>query len=322
MDTVKDITEAISNKIVEASSFIKGMSIHEDEVAFLGLDERGQVLVQHLLNAGVKVRVWEPKKRRHEERKISAGEQVTIMDSLTDAIKSVHVIMCALPTYLEVEQTLTEDETLLRSMTHKTLVVFTPLSVSESEELYHIFKRFGIEYIEAALCGSFTIAEKAQLKLFVGGSEEQYTKLKSIFSLFGTSQYVGFIPKATAIKQSLNLVLAAENMALAYATAYLYKQGLNPEIFVEAMKQARGDLDDKMKAFESRTYSTSGTSNDDVLNDITNMFNDSAKNGLDGKLLDVLKTNTEKAKELSGGEKDFASIYDVLNPPTTARSAK
>ena len=68
METVKELTDVISSKIVEASAFIKGMSIHEDEVAFIGLDDRGQILVQHLLNAGVKVRVWDPTKKNTEER--------------------------------------------------------------------------------------------------------------------------------------------------------------------------------------------------------------------------------------------------------------
>ena len=49
-------------------------------------------------------------------RKISAGEQVVLTDSLLDAIKTVHVIICALPNYGGVEEAFMEDESLLRMM--------------------------------------------------------------------------------------------------------------------------------------------------------------------------------------------------------------
>jgi hypothetical protein len=65
MEKVKEI---ISSKVVEATTYIKGMSIHENEIAFLGLDSRGTVLAQHLLNAGVRIRVWEPTVRSAAER--------------------------------------------------------------------------------------------------------------------------------------------------------------------------------------------------------------------------------------------------------------
>jgi len=325
MERVKEITEVISNKIVEASSFLKGMSIHEDEVAFLGMDDRARVLVQHLLNAGVKVRLWEPTKRSNEDRKISAGDLAKMFEpeALAEAIKGVHVILVALSDYGQVEEVMTGEEELLRSMRNKIVVLCTPLAVSESEDLYNIFKRHGIEYIEAGMSGSYPVAEKAQLTIFVGGQMETFEKVKSILSLFGSPQYVGFIPKATAMKQSINLVLAAENIALAYAATYLYKQGLNTEMFLQAIKHARGyDLASKMAAFEGRTYNNCGTSNEDVLTDVTNMFNDSAKNEMDNRLLEVLKSYTEQTKLLAGGEKDFASVYDFLNPPTTAQPEK
>ena len=65
MDKVKEV---LSAKVVEAATYLKGMSIHEDEIAFLGLDARGNVLAQHLLNAGVRIRLWEPTVRSAAER--------------------------------------------------------------------------------------------------------------------------------------------------------------------------------------------------------------------------------------------------------------
>ena len=65
---MEKIKEVLSSKVVEASTYLKGMSIHENEIAFLGLDERGRVLAQHLLNAGVRIRLWEPTVRSAAER--------------------------------------------------------------------------------------------------------------------------------------------------------------------------------------------------------------------------------------------------------------
>lgn len=73
MENLKEIQQVFSAKLVEASTFLRGMRIHEDHVAFIGnLDEKWRALVQHLLNAGVKVRLWEPNQRRNEERYPSA----------------------------------------------------------------------------------------------------------------------------------------------------------------------------------------------------------------------------------------------------------
>lgn len=65
MDKFKDV---VSSKLVEATAYIKGMSIHEHEIAFLGLDNRSQILAQHLLNGGVKIQLWEPTARSPADR--------------------------------------------------------------------------------------------------------------------------------------------------------------------------------------------------------------------------------------------------------------
>ncbi len=73
MERVKELREMVSSKIVEASTFIKGMSIHDDEVAFLGLSSREVALVQHLLNAGVKVKLWGPIQKNNLMYVLSIG---------------------------------------------------------------------------------------------------------------------------------------------------------------------------------------------------------------------------------------------------------
>jgi hypothetical protein len=131
--------------------------------------------------------------------------------------------------------------------------------------------------VEVAFSGSNSVAEKAQLKvssihhfhqffsfntlifqLLVGGAEEQFAKLKPILSVFGTLYYVGAVPKATAVKQSVDLVyviphpapfrhsspicrIAAENAALALACAHLHKQGFDTsDVFLNVLKSVRG----------------------------------------------------------------------------------
>lgn len=52
------------------------------------------------------------------------------------------------------------------------------------------------------------------------------------------------------------------------------------------------------------------------------ILRETTKAEFDSSLLDLLKKYSEKAKEISGPERDFASVYDVLDPPATARAAK
>jgi 3-hydroxyisobutyrate dehydrogenase-like beta-hydroxyacid dehydrogenase len=315
MDKVKEVLAA---KVVEATTYIKGMSIHESEITFLGLDKRSQVLAQHLLNAGVRIRLWEPKVTSPAERQLG-GENVALFTTIAEAIKPAHVVFINL-TKSEFD-TISQDEVMARKFHHKTMIVCTPMSTIESAELSNYFTKIGAFYVEVAFCGSTSVAEKAQLKLLVSGPEDHYEKVKPVLSVFGTLFYAGAVPKATAIKQSVDLVLAAENAALALACTHLHKQGFDSStVFLNVLQAVRGsDLAAKLDSFEQRKYNhCSSFTNDEILMGLSNMAIETSKTGMDANMLVSLIKYTDIAKRMSGGHADIASVYDILNPPATS----
>eukprot|EP01111_Echinosteliopsis_oligospora_P014863 TRINITY_DN5704_c0_g1_i2.p1 TRINITY_DN5704_c0_g1~~TRINITY_DN5704_c0_g1_i2.p1 ORF type:complete len:330 (+),score=67.15 TRINITY_DN5704_c0_g1_i2:31-990(+) len=317
MESLKGV---ISQKIVEATDFLKGMKLREGEVGFLGLGPMSSPVVQHLVNAGVKVHLWANFNHKAEEMKHQSGDLIKVAETPQEAIKQPHGIFVMLEDYNSLSEQLLNHDT-LKMLNHKVVIVSTPMSATESKELGNILKHAGAEYIEAPLSGLTSAAEQAKLQILVATTERLFDEWKSLLSVMGTPHYVGAIPNASSMRLSISLMIAAQNSAFALSVAMVKKAGLSVDSFVDIVRPHpiySHFCEQKIRSYIERDYTNNNNTNQSISKDIEAILQHAEQYEVDTNLISALKTYYAKAVVQCGGDVDCASIYDVLDPPATA----
>ena len=106
------------------------------------------------------------------------------------------------------------------------------ISPEESKQLRELFTSKSASYIEAPVLGNNDVADRGQLQVLVGASEEDFAKFTPLFISFGTPRYLGQIGTATSTKLALNFLFGANLTAFATSYGYLQSVGANLETFM------------------------------------------------------------------------------------------
>ncbi len=105
----------------------------------------------------------------------------------------------------------------------KIIVVSSTITPHFSSVIGRVAKSYGKQYVEAPVLGSVSEAREGNLITYVGGPRD-LTSLVTLKDLSSSVIYVGDVPKATALKLSLNnlflTILASLSQSVGLATSY------------------------------------------------------------------------------------------------------
>ena len=114
------------------------------------------------------------------------------------------------------------------------------ISVALSERLTEEHARRGHEFVAAPVFGRPSIAEQGKLWVVAAGAEQAVAKARPLLETFSRGiSVVGTEPRqAHAVKLGGNFLISAMIYSLSEAFVYAEGQGIEPEVFFEAVNSA------------------------------------------------------------------------------------
>ena len=206
-------------------------------IAFIGLGNMGGPMAANLAKAGHEVRGFDVV----EEARDRAAEQgITIIETAEEAAQGAEVVFTSLPNGGLVKQVL--ESVLAPNEDAKTYVDVSTIAVAEARELADTVNNAGSAFLDAPVSGGIAGAAAGTLAFMVGGTAEDFAKVKPLLDIMGKSvTHCGDIGNGQAVKACNNMILAVQQIVLAEALVLGERLGLDHQAFYDVVSNATGN---------------------------------------------------------------------------------
>ena len=206
-------------------------------IAFIGLGNMGGPMAANLAKAGHEVRGFDVV----EEARDRAAEQgISIIETAEEAAQGASVVFTSLPNGGLVKQVL--ESVLAANEDAKTYVDVSTIAVAEARELADTVSKAGSAFLDAPVSGGIAGAAAGTLAFMVGGTAEDFAKVKPLLDIMGKSvTHCGDIGNGQAVKACNNMILAVQQIVLAEALVLGERLGLDHQAFYDVVSNATGN---------------------------------------------------------------------------------
>lgn len=206
-------------------------------IAFIGLGNMGGPMAANLAKAGHEVRGFDVV----EEARDRAAEQgISIIETAEEAAQGAEVVFTSLPNGGLVKQVL--ESVLAANEDAKTYVDVSTIAVAEARELADTVGKAGSAFLDAPVSGGIAGAAAGTLAFMVGGTAEDFAKVKPLLDIMGKSvTHCGDIGNGQAVKACNNMILAVQQIVLAEALVLGERLGLDHQAFYDVVSNATGN---------------------------------------------------------------------------------
>lgn len=206
-------------------------------IAFIGLGNMGGPMAANLAKAGHEVRGFDVV----EEARDHAAEQgITIIETAEEAAQGAEVVFTSLPNGGLVKQVI--ESVLAANEDAKTYVDVSTIAVAEARELVETVSKAGSAFLDAPVSGGIAGAAAGTLAFMVGGTAEEFDKVKPLLDIMGKSvTHCGDIGNGQAVKACNNMILAVQQIVLAEALVLGERLGLDHQAFYDVVSNATGN---------------------------------------------------------------------------------
>lgn len=213
------------------------------KIGFVGLGQMGGAMARRLLAARNDLTVWNRSKDKAEPLR-TAGAKVAA--SPADVARDCDVVLTMLFDDAAHEEVLFGPADLPVNGLLGTLrpgalhVSMSTISVALSERLTEEHARRGQQFVAAPVFGRPNVAEDGKLWITVAGADEAVEKIKPLLEPLSRGiSVVGREPRqAHALKLGGNFLISTMLMSLSEAFVYAKAQGIDPQVFFEAVNSA------------------------------------------------------------------------------------
>jgi 3-hydroxyisobutyrate dehydrogenase len=209
------------------------------KIGFVGLGHMGNPMVKNLLKAGFQVKVFDVSNAAVQALVAQgAKEAKTVADVAVDA----DILITMLQTGEQVKAVcLGRDGLFDNSRPEIIYIDSSSIEVSTTHELHHEASRLGVMMVDAPVSGGVAGADAGTLTFMVGGSEENFLRVKPVLETMGKKIiHAGGIGHGQAAKICNNLILGVSMIAVAEAFNLAEKLGLDAKKFFEISSNASG----------------------------------------------------------------------------------
>ncbi|MDR3477286.1 MAG: 3-hydroxyisobutyrate dehydrogenase [Gammaproteobacteria bacterium] len=208
-------------------------------IGFIGLGHMGNPMVQNLLKAGYKVKVYDVSTAAIESL-VASGAIPT--NSLADVAKESDVLITMLQTGEQVSGVCLGQGGIFAHARRDTLFIdCSSIEITITRELHNEAKMQNIWMLDAPVSGGMVGANAATLTFMVGGEESVFTTAKPILEKMGKKIiYAGKDGSGQAAKICNNLILGISMIAVSEGFNLAEKLGLDKKKFFEISSNASG----------------------------------------------------------------------------------
>jgi 3-hydroxyisobutyrate dehydrogenase-like beta-hydroxyacid dehydrogenase len=211
----------------------------ETKVGLIGLGLMGKPMGRNLLKAGFPLVVWNRTRAKADDL-VREGAKLAANPRELAAQVDVLITIVSDPAALE-EVMFGPNGALEGLRKGSAFVDSSTVSPELARREAAACAERGVDFLDAPVTGGTWGAEKGELVFMIGGKQEVFERLKSVFEAVGRRFFlVGPNGAGQTVKLAMNLILALEVQALAEATALVTKSGVKGERLIEVLQSSMG----------------------------------------------------------------------------------
>ncbi len=209
-------------------------------IGFIGLGNMGGPMAGNLVAAGHQVKVFD---LSESAMQAVTATGATAAASAADVVTDSEFVISMLPAGKHVESLYTSGEpSLFELISPATLVIdSSTIEATTAQRIGQFAEQRGIAFIDAPVSGGVGGAKAGALAFMVGGTREHFAKAKPILEAMGKNIFHAGAQGAGQIAKCCNNMLLGILMTgTCEALNMGVKNGLNPAVLSEIMKQSSG----------------------------------------------------------------------------------
>ncbi len=284
------------------------------KIGFIGLGNMGAPMAENLARNGLDVLGFDT------DNSIKLPE-ITMMPSIPKLLTEVDIIFTMLPSGLIVKEIVNE---FINNFNPKsTLIDCSTIDVKTTKEVCQILGNKNIHMLDAPVSGGVQGAKSGSLTFMVGGSRDDYDKLRFLFEYMGSrSVYCGKNGSGQTAKICNNMILGVTMIATCEAFVLADKLELDREAMFDVVSTSSGyswSMNSYCpapgvgpKAPSDNNY-TPGFSSDLMLKDLTLSQNASSESKASTPMGDLaMKLYKDFVENKNGSGLDFSAIIKTF----------
>ena len=210
-------------------------------IAFIGIGNMGNPMVENLIKAGKKVRVFDVSKKMIEKAKEKKFE---VANSIDDLLKDpVEVVFTMLPAGKHSKEVYLGKDGIINKVSKDCLLIdCSTIDIKTSIEIGTKAKEKGIKMLDAPVSGGVMGAQKATLNIMVGGSKEAFDRALPVLKVMGKNIFhAGDLGSGNGAKICNNMALGIAMIAASESLMLAKRLKIDIKKVHEIMKNASGN---------------------------------------------------------------------------------
>jgi 3-hydroxyisobutyrate dehydrogenase len=279
------------------------------KIGFIGLGVMGMPMALNLARAGTQLIVWNRTPEKCQPLEALGAEAV---NDAREVFRAARIVIVMLANEAATDAVLLRGSGEFTALVRgRTIVQMGTTSPEYSRRLEADVLAAGGAYVEAPVSGSRKPAEAGQLVGMLAGRPESIEEARPLLSPMCAQTFVcGAVPRALTMKLSVNLFLIAMVTALAEATHFAERHGLDLEVFrqiVDAGPMASSVSRVKLPKLIEQEFSVQASIRDVRMN--SGLVEQAARNaGIASPLLDVSDALFAETEAAGHGALDMAAV--------------
>ncbi len=278
------------------------------DVAVLGTGLMGAAMARSLAREGHRVRVWN---RTPDKALAVEQEGITAVDSVTKAVKKADAVLTVL---FDVDSVLAVTEELTDALRLDAVwLQVSTVGPAGARRIAAEVPQAHERLLDAPVLGTRQPAEDGKLVVLLSGPKKARAKAAPVLEAIGsrTVEVGKEVGQASALKLACNSWVATVNAGTAQALALAQALGVDPAMFLEAVKGGPVDapyVQLKGGVMLEHDWDEPSFAIDGVRKDIGLMVEAAKDAGVSPKLLKTLLTYYERASGAGLGGADMAAV--------------
>jgi 3-hydroxyisobutyrate dehydrogenase len=283
------------------------------QVAVLGTGIMGAGMTRSLLREGLDVRVWN---RSAEKAEPLAADGAVVAPTAREAVTGAHVVVTML---FDADSVVDVVDEVADAFGRDTVwLQMSTVGREGIERVVELARQRDLQVLDAPVLGTRKPAEDGALVVLASGDPAVRDRVAPALEAMGSrTVWAGDeLGRASALKLVCNAWVASVNAAVGQSVALADAMGLDPRLFLDAIKGGGTDTPYahlKGGQMIEGTFPTSFAL-DGVIKDLTLITAAAEDAQVDATLLTALRQTYEKASGLGHGGEDMGAVVTALRP--------
>jgi 3-hydroxyisobutyrate dehydrogenase-like beta-hydroxyacid dehydrogenase len=280
------------------------------KIGFLGLGMMGTPMATRLLEAGNDVTVWN---RTADKMPPLVERGASPASSPAEATLGADVVFTMLANPEALEAVLFGEHGVASALHTGQVLIDT--STVGPDAIGEVAARLpdGVDMVDAPVRGSVPEATDGRLSIFVGASDESFSKVRDLLGTMGTVRHVGPTGSGAAMKLIVNSTLGAAIAGVGEALALGDVLGLDRSLVFDVLEETPlgGAAKGKRSNIESGNYPANfklGL----ALKDLGLVTEAAAQRGRDLKVASAAQAWFEQAFDAGAGDLDYSGVVATI----------